>query len=104
MQFNAKEGLASKPLELMHIDLYGPVRKNSPLGEQYYIYILMTSLECVGLGYWNIKMKHLKKFKILKALVENELDLKIKFLRSDQGGEYISDELFYFCEQHGIKW
>ena len=36
-------------------------------------------------------------------MVENELDLKIKFLRSDRGGEYISDEFFDFCEQHGIK-
>lgn len=43
------------------------------------------------------------KFKVFKALVENEVDLKIKYLRSDRGGEYISDEFLYFCEQHGIK-
>ena len=48
-------------------------------------------------------MKHFEKFKILKALVQNELDLKIKFLRSDQGGEYISYEFFDLCEHHGIK-
>jgi len=28
---------------------------------------------------------------------------KIKCLRSDRGGEFISDEFFDFCEQHGIK-
>ena len=44
-----------------------------------------------------------EKFQIFKALVENELDLKIKCLRSDHGGKYISDEFFDFCEQHGIK-
>lgn len=31
------------------------------------------------------------------------MDLKIKCLRSDQGGEYILEEFFDFCEQHGIK-
>jgi hypothetical protein len=41
---------------------------------------------------WTIKHKDeaFDKFKIFKALVENELDLKIKCLRSDRGGEYIS--------------
>ena len=40
-----------------------------------------------------------EKFKAYKALVENELDRKIKCLRSDRGGEFTSDELFDFCEQ-----
>ena len=56
---------------------------------------------------WIILLKHkdeaFEKFNIDKALVENELDLKIKCLRSDWGGEYISDEFFDFCEHHGIK-
>ena len=36
-------------------------------------------------------------------MVENELELKIKCLRSDRGGEIIWDEFFNFCEKHGIK-
>ena len=40
------------------------------------------------------------KFKAFKALVENERNCKIKFLRSNNGGEFISNE---FCENHGIK-
>jgi len=37
VQLNAKEGLESKPPELIHIDLCGLVKKKSPHGEQYYI-------------------------------------------------------------------
>eukprot|EP00253_Pinus_taeda_P035014 PITA_35014 len=56
---------------------------------------------------WIGLLKHkdeaFEKFKVFKALVENELDLKFKCLRSDRGGEFISDEFFEFCEKHGIK-
>ena len=33
-------------------------------------------------------------FKIYKILVENQLDNKIKSLRSDKGGEYISKKMY----------
>ena len=33
VHFSEKQALASKPLELIHIDLCGPIRKKSPRGE-----------------------------------------------------------------------
>lgn len=41
-------------------------------------------------------------FKTYKAEVENQLDKKIKILRSDRGGEYESHEFAEFCSSHGI--
>jgi transposase InsO family protein len=41
-------------------------------------------------------------FKIYKAKVENQLERKVKRLRSDRGGEYLSSEFSYFCVEHGI--
>lgn len=46
----------------------------------------------------NYKDEAFEKFKIFKAMVENELKLKIKYLRSDRGGDFISYEFFNFCE------
>ena len=42
-------------------------------------------------------------FKMFKELVENEIGSQIKCLRSDNGGEFTSDEFNKYCEEHGIK-
>ena len=42
----------------------------------------------------------LKEFMVL---VENQTNIKIKMLRSYNGGEYISNEFNNFCTKHGIK-
>jgi transposase InsO family protein len=36
-------------------------------------------------------------------MVENEMDSKIKCLRSDNGGEFTSKECMDYCSMHGIK-
>jgi transposase InsO family protein len=41
-------------------------------------------------------------FKTYKARAENQLERKIKRLRSDRGGEYFSDDFSDFCVEHGI--
>jgi hypothetical protein len=42
-------------------------------------------------------------FKTFKARVELESEKKIKCLRTDNGGEYTSDEFDNFCQHEGIK-
>ena len=42
------------------------------------------------------------KFKLYKAEVENQIDKRIKIIRSDRGGEYFSNEFDAFCEEHRI--
>ena len=43
------------------------------------------------------------KFREFKALVEKELGQNIKALRSNNGGEYASQEFKDFCVAEGIK-
>ena len=44
------------------------------------------------------------KFCEFKALVEKESCNKVKSLRSDNGGEYVSNEFKNFFAVEGIKW
>jgi hypothetical protein len=56
-------------------------------------------LLCVSL---KVKRQALHYFKTYKAEVENQLERKIKWLRSDRGGEYFSGDFSDFCVEHGI--
>ena len=51
---------------------------------------------------WNISLKHFKSFKEFQSEVENHRNKKIKFLRSDRGGEYLSYEFGLHLKQCGI--
>ena len=42
------------------------------------------------------------KFRIFKQQVELETGNKIRFLRSDRGGEYLSEDFISFCSNIGI--
>lgn len=101
--FNAKEGTLSKPLGLIHTDLCGSMRKKFAWGEQYFILFIDYFTRMCWIRLLKHKGEAFNKFKVFKDLVQNRLYLKIICLRYDGGEEFISDEFFNFCEQHGIK-
>jgi hypothetical protein len=49
------------------------------------------------------KSEALDKFIYYKFFVEKQTNRKIKILRSDHGGEYMSKDFDIFCSKEGIK-
>ena len=71
-------------------------------GKKYFMTLIDDSTRYCSVYLLKSKDEALNFFKIYKAEVENQLDRKIKRLRSDRGGEYFSNEFDAFCAEHGI--
>src|SRR3954467_5073394 len=90
------------PLELIHSDL---CEMNGVLtkGEKIYFMTLIDDATKFCYVYLlQTKDEALDYFKIYKAEVENQLERKIKRLRSDRGGEYFPKIFDEFYQEHGI--
>ena len=53
--------------------------------------------------YLREKSEAFEKFKWYLARVEKEIGKRLKCLRLERGGEFISNEFNYFCIERGIK-
>ena len=82
-------------LEIIHTDVRGPMSVEAR-GRYHYFLTFTDDLSIYGYIYL---MKHksetFEKFKESQSEVENHRNKKIKFLRSDHGGEYLSYELIW---------
>nr|KAJ0208644.1 hypothetical protein LSAT_V11C400177410 [Lactuca sativa] len=89
-------------LGIIHTDVCGPFKTMSRYGERYYI-TFTDDFSRFGYVYL-MKHKHeaFEKFKLFQSEVENQLDKTIKILRSDRGGEYLSQEFQDHLRSRGI--
>jgi hypothetical protein len=102
--FPTSQTRASKPLELVHVDLKGPIQvKSIAGGYSYWIQFVddCTRFKC-GLGLKK-KSEAFAAFLQFKAYAENLHDAKIKVLREDKGSEFMSNEFNQYCIDNGIE-
>jgi hypothetical protein len=90
------------PLELIHSDLCemnGVLTKGS---KRYFMTLIDDASRFCYVYLLKTKDGALDYFKIYKVEVENQLEIKIKHLRSDCGGEYFPKVFDDFCAEHVI--
>ena len=92
-----------EPLELIHMDICGPITPISLGGSRYFLLIIDDYSRLTWVAMLQNKSDALEAFKRCKNLAETEKGVKIKTLRSDRGGEFTSEDFSQFCLQHGIK-
>ncbi|GJZ91527.1 zinc finger, CCHC-type containing protein [Tanacetum coccineum] len=100
---NEAQWRASKPLELLHADLCGPITPQSTGGNRYFLLIVDDWCRYMWVYFLRSKDEALAKFKIFKAQVEMETEHKVKALRTDRGGEFNSHAFVKFCQEEGIQ-
>jgi transposase InsO family protein len=76
---------------------------SSMSGYVYYISFIDDYSRNTWLYFLKSKDEFFNKFKEFKALIENLSEIKIKILRSNNGGEYTSKYFVNFCKDVGIK-
>lgn len=93
---------AKAKLELLFSDVCGPIQEESIGGNRYFVTFIDDFTRKVWVYLLKRKSEVFETFKRFKALVEKQSERKIKMLRSDGGGEYVSDDFREFCEAEGI--
>ncbi|CAN1849719.1 Retrovirus-related Pol polyprotein from transposon TNT 1-94 [Linum perenne] len=94
---------AKVPLELIHSDVFGPIRQGSMSGFKYMITFIDDYSRYVWLDFMKEKSEALEKFKLFKEKAESEAGKKVQCLRTDNGGEYTSHEFCNYLKELGIR-
>ena len=72
-------------------------------GDSYLMLLVDDYTRMTWVCFLKKKSEAFEHFVMFKEMVENETDLKIKMLRSNNGGEFTSNELWSYCEEQGIR-
>eukprot|EP00253_Pinus_taeda_P010242 PITA_10242 len=77
-------------LELVHSDVFGPMKVPSLGKSVYYVSFINDLSRNTWIYFLKKKFEVFDRFKRFKALVENQTEKKIKLLRTNNGGEFCS--------------
>ena len=87
-------------LQLVHSDVCGPMPMASMGGALYFVMFIDDFSQ--KLWVYPLRQKD-QVFQVFQRFVETQTRKKVKCLRSDNGGEYVSKAFEDFCDAKGIK-
>jgi hypothetical protein len=79
-------------LKLVHSDVFGPIIVPSLGGSLYYVLLIDDFSRKTWMYFLRKKSEVFERFKELKALVENQIEKRIKELRTNNGGGFYGKE------------
>jgi hypothetical protein len=93
----------SRPLELLHMDLFGPVAYLSIGGSKYGLVIVDDFSRFTWVFFLQDKTETHRTLKRFLRRAQNEFELKVKKIRSDNGSEFKNLQVEDYLEEEGIK-
>ena len=99
----ASQHQSSQPLELVYSDVCGPMSVDSVGGSKFFVTFIDSYSRFTTVYMMKVKSEVFGKFNEFLQMSENLTEKRLKTLRSDNGGEYISAELKQFCKGRGIR-
>ncbi|GJX22795.1 putative ribonuclease H-like domain-containing protein [Tanacetum coccineum] len=95
--------LITDTLQLLHMDLFGPTNIRS-IDQKYYSLVVTDDFSrFTWTFYLGTKDETFYVLKEFIALIENQLNKKVKGIRCDNGTEFKNAKLIELCGQKGIK-
>ncbi|KAK2378305.1 putative mitochondrial protein [Trifolium repens] len=95
--------VTTRPLELLHIDLMGPMQVESMGGRRYALVVVDDFSGFTWIEFIREKSDSFDILKLLCLQLQREKNLSIVRIRSDHGREFENAKLSDFCESEGIK-
>jgi transposase InsO family protein len=90
-------------LDLVYSDVCGPFEVESLGDNRYFLTFIDDASTKVWVYFLRTKDQVFNYFQEFHVMIERETDKKLKCLRSDNGGEYISKEFKTCCAKYGIR-
>jgi transposase InsO family protein len=85
------------------MDLCGPSRQEGIWKENYFMLIIDDYSRLTWVSFLKEKDESFEKFKIFKDLTKTQTGKRLKVVRSDRGGDFMSRDFKEFYDEHGIK-
>jgi transposase InsO family protein len=92
-----------KPLELLHMDLFGPIAYISIGGSKYCLVIVDDYSRFTWVFFLQEKSQTQETLKGFLRRAQNEFRLRIKKIRTDNGTKFKNSQFEGFLEEEGIK-
>ena len=92
----------SRPLEFLHIDLFGPVNTASLYGSKYGLVIVDDYSRWTWVKFLRSEDNAYDVFSNFYTQIMSEKEMKLLKVRSDHGGEFGNEPFETFCKKHGI--
>jgi transposase InsO family protein len=93
----------TRPLEMLHIDLFGPITYISIGGNKYGLIIIDNYSRFTWVFFLQDESETEEVLKKFLRMAQNEFDIKVKKIRSDNGTEFKNTQVEDFLDEEGIK-
>ncbi|KAJ0599026.1 putative RNA-directed DNA polymerase [Helianthus annuus] len=88
--------------DLIHLDVWGPYKVTSYDGYKYFLTVVDDFSRAVWCYFLSSKSEVFENFKMFYELVLTQFKKKIKVIRSDNGAEFVNNQMDSFCKTKGI--
>ncbi|KPJ16606.1 Retrovirus-related Pol polyprotein from transposon TNT 1-94 [Papilio machaon] len=93
---------AREVLELVHSDICGPMSVNSMSGYRYFMTLIDDKTRKTFVYLLKNKSEAIEKIKEFKVFAERQTEKKLKSIRTDNGKEYVNNDMKSFTKKYGI--